>query len=108
MAWSFKTSRREYRRRLVTVRFGRIMSRCSYIIRVLGCVSRISEATLSVKIGLSRAVPASRPAGPPAGGGAYPGFLLSSFLLVLRGVYTFYPSFCHLLWEGTFPLFFGT
>src|SRR6476660_4687333 len=47
------------RRRLVTVRFGRIMSRCSYIIRVRGCVSRISEATLSVKMGLSRSMPAS-------------------------------------------------
>jgi hypothetical protein len=30
------------------------MLKCSYIIKVRGCTSRISEATLSVKMGLSR------------------------------------------------------
>src|SRR5258706_16248951 len=105
MAWSFRTSRREYRRRLVTVRLGRIMSRCSYIIRVLGCVSRISEATLSVKIGLSRSIPASRPAWPPAVWGESLGFCFTSFFFVWGGFFPFPPIFHYFWWQGRFPLF---
>ena len=50
----------------MTVRFGRIISRCSYIISVRGWVSRISEATLRVNIGLSRSMPESWSPAPPA------------------------------------------
>ena len=42
------TSRWENRRRLVEVRLGTTSPRCSYIIRVRGCVSKISDATLIV------------------------------------------------------------
>src|SRR5215831_9259173 len=69
------------------------MSRCSYIISVLGCVSRISEATLSVKIGLSRSIPASRPARPPAAAAESLGLSFTYFLLV-GGDYSLCTRFC--------------